>query len=473
MFASLRTRLWLSYILVVLSALMLTAVILIIYMLRSPLAYRQMYTRLSVIQELLVTEHPDLTSLQPKVMEAILQSTDKKYNVRILVYQPDRILIVDTRTGTNPALNTMRPFQFRRSTILLRDTDRNAWLFYLSKQSNGKLLLVGIKRPHLALLTILTTDIFPPFLLAGLVALLISLLVAFGLARWISDPLQSLVNASQQMPQMQARTVSPRGPREVQELTLAFNDMSARVQASQRSQRDFVANVSHELKTPLTSIQGFAQALQDGTADTDEARRHAVLVIQEEAGRMHRMAVELLDLARLDAGTADLQQFPVNLAAVLHSIAEKFHPQASTAGVTVQVEAARLPSVVGDGDRLAQVFTNLVDNALKNTPAGGRVSILASIHGPELVVDVKDTGSGIPAWALPHIFDRFYQADQSRSGGRKHGVGLGLAIAHEIVLAHGGKITVRSEPGTGSTFTVSLPIIPPRISQSVVQAQKT
>jgi signal transduction histidine kinase len=174
---------------------------------------------------------------------------------------------------------------------------------------------------------------------------------------------------------------------------------------------------------------------------------------------MHRMVLDLLDLARLDAGTADLKMSPLNISALLKAITEKFSPMANKASVMVSVNVpANLPVLFADGDRLAQVFTNLVDNALKFTPAGGTIKLQAEIVQGEMQVSVTDTGRGIPASALPHVFDRFYQADISRSRGRKHGAGLGLAIVLEIVQAHGGRISVRSQDGQGTSFVVNLPL---------------
>jgi len=211
------------------------------------------------------------------------------------------------------------------------------------------------------------------------------------------------------------------------------------------------------LKTPLTSIQGFAQAILDDTANTPESRKQAAQIIYDESGRMHRMALDLLDLARLEGGIADLKMSQVDVKALLQNIIDRFSPQAQLAQVELNLNVPdELPMLIGDGDRLAQVFTNLVDNALKFTPAKGRISLSAKNAEAEVELSVTDTGSGVPKEALPRLFDRFYQVDLSRAGGAHHGTGLGLAIAKEIIQAHGGRIGVRSE-GQGATFVIHLP----------------
>ncbi|MBI5962383.1 MAG: HAMP domain-containing histidine kinase [Chloroflexi bacterium] len=452
MFTSLRSRLWLSYALLVVTALSVVAIILFIYLIRNPFLYRQTLERLQAVQTVVMERDG-----QP--ISVVAERASKTFNVRILLFSADQQVLLDTHALKQPALSFPKQKLLPRSTPIVRDEKKAAWLYSIAKLPDDSYIMVAVPRPRVSLTNVFTDDFLPLIIQSGVLALLLSLVVAFFFARWIADPLQKVVYAARQMPSAEIKPVKPQGPHEVQELTRAFNGMIQRTQASQKSQREFVANVSHELKTPLTSIQGFAQAILDGTADTDVSRRQAAQIIYDESARMHRMVLDLLDLARLDAGTADITMSPVNMPALLRAVAEKFAPQLQRAGVEIKVEsAAALPAISADGDRLAQVFTNLVDNALKYTPRGGSISLKISVVIGEMLVSVSDTGAGIPVEAQPHIFDRFYQADPARRGGEKHGAGLGLAIASEIVQAHGGRISVRSRLGEGTSFDVFLPL---------------
>jgi len=456
MFSSLRSRLWLSYALLIFTALGIVAVVLFVSLLRNPILYRQTTERLNAVQTV-VMDRENVSPSQPISVAA--QKASRTFDVRVLLYSKDKQLILDTYADQEVSLPFPEKKLLARNTPLVRDENGAAWLYSTGKLSDNTYLVVASPRPRISIVNLFADDFLPLIIQSGLIALLLSLVVAFLFARWIADPLQKVVAVAQAMPSAEIKPIESLGPHEVQELTRAFNSMIQRMQASQKSQRDFVANVSHELKTPLTSVQGFAQALLDGTADSGAARQQAAQVIYNEAGRMHRMVLDLLDLAKLDAGTADITMLPVNMPALLSAICEKFTPQSQSAGVQVRVEvAANLPNLTADGDRLAQVFTNLVDNALKFTPSGGVISLSASVVNGEALVSVSDTGAGIPAESLALIFDRFYQADLSRGGGAKHGAGLGLAIAQEIVQAHGGRIGVRSRLGEGSTFDVFLPL---------------
>jgi signal transduction histidine kinase len=451
MFSSLRSRLWLSYTLIIVTALGIVAVILFVSLLRNPLLYRQTTERLKAVQTVLVQREDQDISVAARRAARV-------FDVRVLLYSKDKQLIFDTSSGSEVPIPFPEKKIIPRSVPIVRDENRVAWLYVTEKLPDKTYLVVVSPRPRFSIVNLFTDDFLPLIIQSGLIALLLSLAVAFLFARWIADPLQKVVLAARTMPSAETRLVESHGPHEVQELTRAFNSMIARTQASQKSQRDFVANVSHELKTPLTSVQGFAQAILDGTADSEESRQQAAQVIFDESARMYRLVLDLLDLAKLDAGTADITMSPVNLPALLNSISEKFMPQSQKLDVEIKVESVpNLPPLTADGDRLAQVFTNLVDNALKFTPNGGKISLRASTVNDGILVSISDTGAGISSEAQAHIFDRFYQADPSRKGGGKHGTGLGLAIAQEIVQAHGGRIGVRSRLGEGTTFEVFLP----------------
>lgn len=454
MLSSLRSRLWLSYAFIIVTALSVVAMVLFIYLLRNPFLYRQTSERLKAVQAVVLQRES-----QSQPVSVAAQEASRTFNVRVLLYSKDRQLILDTYSNQEAPLSFPEQRLILRKTPIVRDENGASWLYSVEKLPDSTYLVIASPRPRISIFNIFTDDFLPLILQSGLIALLLSLVLAFLFARWIADPLQKVMLAARNLPSAEIKPVETSGPHEIQELTRAFNDMIARMQASQKSQREFVANVSHEMKTPLTSIQGFAQAILDGTADTSDARQKAAQVIYDESRRMQRMVLDLLDLARLDAGTADITMSPVNMFGLLQAVAEKFAPQSQRAGVDIKVDvAANLQTITADGDRLAQVFTNLVDNALKFTPRGGLISLHVSAANGEMLVSVSDTGTGIPVEAQAHIFDRFYQADPARKGGEKHGAGLGLAIAHEIVQAHGGRISVRSKLGEGTSFDVFLPL---------------
>lgn len=314
-------------------------------------------------------------------------------------------------------------------------------------------------------------DLLPRLVWAGAVALALSVVVAALMAYSIARPLGRIAQAAEEIAAGNyEQQLDISAPTEVGRLARSFNSMASKVRATLQSQRDLVANVSHELKTPLTSIQGFSQALLDGTASDEPARQRAASIIHEEAGRMRRQVDDLLDLARLEAGQVSMAREPLDIGELLRGCASRFAPQLKEAGVALEIEVPpAVGQVVGDADRLGQVFGNLLDNAVRHARdaiTGGRVVLQAERQECVVRCSVSDNGPGIPAQDLDRVFERFYQVDKSRArrGGssslnKKAGSGLGLAIVQEIVQTHSGRIWVESVEGLGTRFTVELPVL--------------
>ncbi len=297
-------------------------------------------------------------------------------------------------------------------------------------------------------------DLLPRLLASGLAGLAVALVVGMLLSRSVYTPLRRLTAAVGAVGRGRYDTRVPEaGPGEMRDLARAFNRMTADVEHNETTLRNFIADISHELRTPLTSIRGFTEALRDGTVADPARRQRSMEIIEEETRRMLRLVEQLLELSRLQAGQSRLERDAVDVAELLQHVAAVFAQRAAEAGLTLTVEAApRLPPLTADYDRLVQVCTNLVDNALQHTREGG-ITLRAERDGAWLHVTVADTGPGVPPEDLPHLFERFYRAGNSRA----RGTGLGLAIAREIVRAHGGEISVTSTPGAGTRFGIRLP----------------
>ncbi len=221
--------------------------------------------------------------------------------------------------------------------------------------------------------------------------------------------------------------------------------------------KDFIANVSHELRTPISMLQGYSEAMVDGVTSSDEERKEVAQIIYDESLRMGRLVNELLDLARMEAGYIDLKREEVDLDSYLERITRKFASFARDYDVTVELaKPGRGQIAVFDPDRIEQVLTNLIHNAIRHTDPGGLITVVHEQEEERDTFAVVDTGRGIPEEDLPYVFERFYKADKART--RQHGgTGLGLAIAKHIIDAHQGKMTVHSRLGEGTTFRFTLP----------------
>jgi two-component system phosphate regulon sensor histidine kinase PhoR len=220
--------------------------------------------------------------------------------------------------------------------------------------------------------------------------------------------------------------------------------------------QDFISNISHELRTPIASVKALAETLHQGAVEDPSVAKDFLSKINAEADRLAQMVQELGELSRIESGEAPLQKRYINVVETIGHAVDRLRAQADRAGLKLQVDASPdLPKVMADEARVEQVMVNLIHNAIKFTPSGGRITISAKVKDTDILVSVSDTGIGIPADDLPRIFERFYKADKSRTGG---GTGLGLAIAKHIVEAHGGRIWAESIEGKGSTFNFTLPL---------------
>jgi two-component system phosphate regulon sensor histidine kinase PhoR len=221
--------------------------------------------------------------------------------------------------------------------------------------------------------------------------------------------------------------------------------------------RDFVSNISHELRTPLTSIKAITETLQSGALEDPGLARAFLGRLETELDALVQIVQELLELSRIESGQVPLHLVPVAPAALLTSAAERLRLQAERAGIELTVDApASLPEVMADSPRLEQVLVNLLHNAIKFTPAGGRILLEAAPGEDAVRFAVRDNGVGVSREDLPRIFERFYKADRARSGG---GTGLGLAIARHLAEAHGGRIWAESTEGAGASFYFTIPIV--------------
>ncbi|MBV6683651.1 cell wall metabolism sensor histidine kinase WalK [Rossellomorea marisflavi] len=222
--------------------------------------------------------------------------------------------------------------------------------------------------------------------------------------------------------------------------------------------KDFIANVSHELRTPISMLQGYSEAIVDDIAETEEEKKEIARIIYDESLRMGRLVNDLLDLARMEAGHITLHEQSVTIMPFTERVANKFAGVAKEKKISIQFESEveRERELSIDPDKIEQVLTNLIDNAIRHTPGGGEVTVSLNRNTQGYLFFVQDTGSGIPEEDLPFVFERFYKADKARTRG-KAGTGLGLAIARNIVEAHGGHIQVQSKLDQGTTFTFFLP----------------
>ena len=417
------------------------------------------------------TGHPDASNRMVDVVSAVYRETHSLDAVRTVLSSiplpPDqRVLIADT--SGRVVVDTDRGWIGRpKSSLQLPEAHPIA----VDGQVIGTLYLIDsgdspesagftslFEHPHADLSSddqAFLAQVDESLFLAAGGAMAVALLLGVLLAQQVVRPLRRLTLAAQRVPHGHLdERIQVNGDDEVAQLANAFNEMAESLERTEAARRQLVADIAHELRTPLTVIGGTVQAMRDGVLPADDANLDA---IQEEVASLTRLVSDLRDLSLGDVGQLAMRHEPVDLRVIVESVRSAFAAEAATRGIMLSTEQAHeIPWILGDETRLRQCVRNLVDNALRHTPPGGRIAIEASAQISSVTIRVIDTGEGILAEHLPHLFDRFFRADQSRNR-RSGGSGLGLAIVQQIVHAHGGEITAASAgPGQGATFTIRL-----------------
>jgi len=338
------------------------------------------------------------------------------------------------------------------------DSQQSSLNMTLGGQFLGKLYISSdpAAEPYVAPFLRLSTSINRSLLLGGSVAIAIALLLTFVLSRRMTSPIGALAKAARRLGRGDlSQRVQLQGEGEVAALAQAFNSMAADLEHAEQLRRNLVADVAHELRTPLSNIQGYLEAIRDGVIKPDAATIHS---LNEEAVLLSRLVNELQELSLAEAGELKLVYQAEDITKLVKQAVTPWQPQLAAKEISLSLDLPdNLPLVNIDWQRVNQVLHNLLENAVAYTHKGGTINVAAITQGDWVEVSVSDTGEGIPAEDLPHIFERFYRVDKSRARATG-GSGLGLTIAKRLVEAHGGKITVQSKLGKGSRFSFTLPI---------------
>ncbi len=294
------------------------------------------------------------------------------------------------------------------------------------------------------------------FIRAGLVAIGIAFVLAFFLSRRILSPVKALTTAARQFGKGDfSRRVAYQGEGEMGDLARSFNSMAANLEKNEQLRRNMVADVAHELRTPISNLRGYLEAISDGIVQPDD---NTIRSLNEEAASLSNLVGDLQELTLADAGKLKMSIQPEDISYILNETASVIQAKAASKELKISINLPdELPLVDIDALRIRQVLNNLLNNAAAHTGKGGSITITAAQQDNYISISVADTGEGIPAQDLPMIFERFYRVDKSRTRATG-GSGLGLTIAKRIVEAHGGAISDTSQPGKGSTFTFTIPV---------------
>jgi two-component system, OmpR family, sensor histidine kinase BaeS len=404
-----------------------------------------------------------------EILNTYLRSTSEQ-----LIIADDKDNIIADTSGTLIG-KSAREFNSDTSTVLKNGGLKVGTLYFLptgngiGRGNKGGMGMGNANRsttiPAVTMETEFINRINNYLWIAGIIAVLIALIIGVLITRQFTRPIEALTTGAQKISEGDlAYRVKVRSGDEIGKLAESFNSMAGCLEQSEQSRKRLVSDVTHELRTPLTIIEGTVDGILDGVFPPD---REHLDTIKEQTASLTHLVSDLRDLSLAESGQLKLQKLPTNLTELINRKLSQFEAGAKQKNIRLKLEArGEIPDIAVDSRRIEQVITNLLSNALRHTPKEGTITISVSANETDslsritsISISVADTGEGIPAEHLPHIFERFYRVDTSRVKGEgESGVGLGLAIVKNMVEAHGGQVKVESQPGKGSVFYLTLPI---------------
>jgi len=403
------------------------------------------------IQQVMARMYSDRRN--PAQVQAVLEQAGRLSGRRIILQDPNGEVAGDSHLRIDS--KQQRPTT-ESGPVPILVAGREVWSLFVTTDTDPD----GITEPAVASLV---STVNESLIWTGVAAGALGVLLVSILSRRLLSPITTLGEVAQHLGSGDFSKRAPtEGAGELRQLSLTFNSMAANLEDAERQRRNLVADVAHELRTPVSNIQGYLEALKDGLLQPDEA---TIATIHGQVIHLGHLVEDLRLLAQAEAGALQLNRTPGRMQDVLQVCVEAVRPRAEAKGITLNLEAVDLmPMVEMDGTRISQVVNNLLENAIIHTPDGGSITVSVGYSGPtgsEMVrVAVADSGPGIQSEDLARVFDRFFRADPSRARATG-GVGLGLTIAKQLVGVHGGTIHVESIVPTGARFVFELPVAPP------------
>lgn len=429
--------------------------------------------QLEIVDELALEVTPYVRTADADTLYNLLAQRGRETDARLLLLNADGTVWVDSLSELNgvrlghgevtdvTSLHMDRSYGFHRVKKGTVTSLSGEWIAYYTcgVTSRNELLGVVMMVSSLSELTRSLNEIQNSIIIFFVMVLLVVLLVGLYFSSVITHPINELNNLMQQTARSGFTVrAKPRGNDEIAQLGRTFNMMSEKLQNMDQMRNDFISNVSHELKTPLSAMKILIESLLHQDALDPAMTREFLGDINQEIDRLSAIVGDLLTIVRFDSRSEKLQMEPIALDELLFDTLGRLNPVAKQAQITLEPACDELCFVNGDPIKLQQVIYNLTDNAIKYTPAGGTVWIRLFTQSGRAVLEVRDNGIGIPKESLPHLFERFYRVDKARSRSTG-GTGLGLSIVQSVVHLHGGDIEVESEENVGTIFRVYLPLV--------------